>query len=477
MQIRRFNIYSILSAGLLWSLGSCAEKEQGFYPEGMDDSSLTHLSVEYAGFKLTGVPGEGEEEGDIIIDPTDDPEEELDENEKAHKLFDDYPFKPDETRLYITQYGRNNQNPTIYNPGLDPETELSSEVYAYKFQPKDGQDANWNEYFNFAAVNPEHIIDWEHVRNIGSVGNGYWLYGFYFPGSNEEPQFHVEQDQGNLDNLKKSNILGAFHQAPSLYTRLRFRLHPLMAYLKITVLVPVYTEKENSDGETNTGYLPNALQNIELLNAYTDFNINWSWSRSSDSEGPLVTLVTKTLVPEPEPEPGEPGDPDITDPDPGEGNLIEVPIDPVNIIPYLHPFITADGSESNMPSEVDIVEIPNIGDYQPGETGPDLCYKYVFSVLFPPQSFTGNFLKFVFQNPLGVKKNYYFSGANNETVGGGYLQYDKQGTLSNLTLYLPRKGNEAILVKANVDDWKTAGASTNVNMKDNKSNQGSSGNK
>ena len=88
----------------------------------------------------------------------------------------------------------------------------------------------------------------------------------------------------------------------------------------------------------------------------------------------------------------------------------------------------------------------------------DEVYVYSFSVIIPAQ-YAGfetqdpGFLKFSFEKPsTHTHKNYYFSGSFEQPDKAGSIGMTK-GTLQVLNLYLPRKGDELILVGAEIQDW------------------------
>ncbi|MCH5239372.1 MAG: hypothetical protein J1F38_04045 [Muribaculaceae bacterium] len=457
MRTNKYTFLSSLALTVMSSLSSCSNKEPGITEPEPDQVKLLNVEIvshnvesRADGWTVQNGPHESEAAAKLL-------------DEAFHTGSDSEGREP--SKIYLTQYGPLNQSPELL---FENDNRFE---YIYKPMESVIDQTDWDHYYNFATAFPDDesgtkMLDWDHVDAVGSVGNGYWLYGFYYPFDNE-PRYYVEPDQSTKEALRKSNILAAFHQAPSLRTRLRFRFYHLMVYLKVYVLVPVYQLTPEDKENTNTGFYPDALQSAQLLNTYINFGINWSKPRNSDTEGPLVTLVTSTnIAPYDE---GNPVPPGWENGNLGVGGMDnpptvqEISLDPMDINLYMHPFITADGKESPYPSEEDIVTIDNIGDYQPNMTGSDRCYLYTFSVLFPPQQFNGNFLKFSFKNPLGVVKNYNYSGANNESVTGT-LQTVYQGDLQVLALYLPRKGNQAILVTADVEDWQQANASTNVNM-------------
>lgn len=312
--------------------------------------------------------------------------------------------------LYFSQMGPT-QTPNFLSEDASP--------YLYIYEYNQNKNATWEDGYNFSVWEDRKPLDWATVKNVGSVGNAFSIYAMYFPIDNEV-KFKVAQDQrgGKEDqydktNFMKSDIMGAYHATSSLYTRLRFRLFHLMAYLKVTLYVPDY-EDELSDDNTKSsysGFKEGALKEAFVINAYTDFNIEWRANRSSDTEAPLVQASG----------------------------------DKTNISMYRH---NSD--------ETKIIEDFNVKDYYTGDNLMiDKVRAYHFSVLFPSQSFgNDNFLCFTLETPEGAMKYYYCSGSQIMGDGGSFNL--TQGTLQHLSLYLPRKTNETILVGAKILPWSDA---------------------
>ena len=319
------------------------------------------------------------------------------------------------TKLYISQLGTS-QSPNFTN--LDQEA-----PYLYIYDYKANPDANWDNEYNF-VTNPERKpIDWKDVTNLGSVGNTFSFYAMYCPGS-QDVRFNVERDQTggdgdpySFDRFKLSDIMGAYHATSSLYTRMRFRLFHLMVYLKITVYVPVLESTEID----YSGFDEDALKNAYILNAYNSFTIDWRANKSSDNEAPLAQ---------------------------GAGSKVK------SIRMYKHkPDFTT-------------FSLNNINDFYPqGKENTDSVRAYNFSVLFPAgQDFNNNFLCLELEAIDHQRKYYYFSGSQaNNSTGEFSLT---QGTLQQLYLYLPRKTNETILVKAKILPWYESSTEMTVTKKE-----------
>ena len=309
-------------------------------------------------------------------------------------------------------------------------TDLDNEnhpLYVYKYNEK---GANWSEGYNFEYTDNRKIFDWDTVASLGSVGNAFSLFAFYFPTNREtmtNPSscFHVEADQqGTTDkydksNFMKSDIMGAYHATSSLYTRMRFRLFHLMVYLKVTIYVPVYEDSDSDDSYSYSGFKEGALKDAFVMNAYTDFKIEWQANRSSDTEAPL----TQT-----------------------DGNKS-------NIKMYRH-----------MADETQIIEDFNVEDYYTKEKfGTDKVRAYTFSVLFPSQQFSDNFLCFKLLAPNNETMKYYYFSSSQIIDGADNGKYGlTQGTLQELHLYLPRMTNETVLVGANILPWFDANTDMTV---------------
>lgn len=328
--------------------------------------------------------------------------------------------------LYFSQMG-----PTQIPNFTEPKEEAFPYLYIYEYKEND-ETPNWDKGENFSVLekyidkkeNKEYSdrqsLDWTTVKDVGSVGNAFSLYAFHFPVDNEV-RFNVETDQRGTKgdpydktNFMKSDILGAYHATSSLYTRLRFRLFHLMVYLKVTLYVPEYKLEDsntNSTGLSYSGFNKNAVQGAYVMNAATEFDIEWRANRSSDTEAPLTQSKTAPKK---------------------------------NIAMYFHK------------SDEKVIDF-KVKDYYTGiELETDRVREYTFSVLFPTQTFEDNFLCFALTSPIAEKetKYYYFSGSQVIGSSGNYGM--TQGTLQQLYLYLPRKKNETILVGAKILPWNNA---------------------
>lgn len=298
------------------------------------------------------------------------------------------------SQIYISQRGNN----------LDPSFEdlESDNLYTYSYY--ENPAASWESGYNFAPVGNKEL-DWKNIQNIGQMSNGYVFFSLYFPQDNKV-RFKVEQDQSFLDNLRKSNVLGARHTTDKIDSRLRFRFYHLMAFLNVYLYVPVYHESDNS------GFLNNALEEGDVLNINPYFRINYSGDAGAD-QAPSVEIIQDS------------------------------PLE--NVMMYLHPV-----------SEVTSI---NVRDFYPAsEIKTDEVRKYTLSVLFPAQNIQqGDFLRFQLHTPGGTIKKYLFS-TNTQSIS---LQIEK-GKVAQLGLYLPRNDNKTVVVNAEILEWNNSSSEMNV---------------
>ena len=381
--------YIIIALFGLTTLSSCngSESDEMFTTT---ESEVTTISVSCAQRKVA-----------LGIDAVDD-------NEQEYQIADSIITDgfTDSSILFFSQLG----------PSQDPNFNDPENIYQYKYNSND--TAKWDKYYNFVNDNDGIVFDWNKVKEIGSVGNSFSMYAFYFPVDNEV-RFRVESDQrGKPDkydqsNFKRSDIMGAYHATSSLFSRLRFKLYHLMVYLRVTLYVPKYQVKiDDSQQSSYSGFKSGAVQGAFVMNAGTDFTIEWRANRSSE-EAPLAQVSKNTHK--------------------------------QNIVMYQH--------ESN---EAYFIEDFDVKEYYTGNviTDKDTVRVYDFSVLFPAQIFEGNFLCFVLKDVDGSTKYYYFSGS--QIVGSTGELGLTQGTLQHLYLYLPRTNNETILVGANILPWSNS---------------------
>ena len=337
-------------------------------------------------------------------------------------------FIDGESLLYISQMG------TTINPnftGNTSDNELyNNNLYCYVY---DENPSDWNSGYNFKVKEGRAPIGWGDIKKRGSVGNAFSLYALHFPVENEV-RFNVEKNQQNLDNFRKSDIMGAYHATSSLYSRMRFRLYHLMVYLRVTLYVPDYQAAEADGKSQSTGFPAGAVKNAFLQGVATDFDITWRVNRSSDTDAPFVVgSETKT--------------------------------DYVFMYPHA--------------SDKDEIKTINVKEfYSQGNIDEDNVREYNFSVLIPPQTI-GNadqFMRFQllpvgsgtddagFDKDNTKLKNYVFQ--TSQLMSGSNDIQLTQGSLSHLKLYLPRKGNDVILVSAEIIDWTEASSDMTVTKKE-----------
>ena len=388
-------LFAILSLALL---ASCSGKEPALH--GDEAQTVDEIVVTTGGYTVgtqTRADGDGDA-GSTTVDI-------LTSNEFAEGSV-----------LYISQMG------TTLDPDFSAEPGAGN-LYVYNYSRND--DADWDKEFNFKPGN-NYPIEWDAVRGRGPVGNSFSLYALHFPVDNavkvDNAKFAVQTDQrgpaGNrydLSNFLKSDILGAYHATSALHTRMRFRLHHLMVYLRVTLYVPVY--KQDTNGQGYSGFDEDAVLYAVAEDVCSDFKIEWRTNRSSDTDAPLTDTNTSSRK---------------------------------RIYMYAHP------------SDPAIIEDFEVKDhYDKEESDKDDVRVYDFSVLIPDQGQIDknkNLLRFQLRSP-GDKggdrvKNYYFAPiqlAENHTDFGL-----TQGTLQHLSLYLPRSGNNTIVVGANILPWTDA---------------------
>ena len=369
----------------------------------------------------------------------------------------DLDFKPGDI-IYVSQRTRRNFP-------FSKDENGNATIYEYQHYTS---DANWEDGYNFRPESMEKALDWEKVRERGSVGNGFVLCAMYYPGEGKEGTRAVPRDQRLLTNLLRADIQAAYHSTSALYSRVRFKLYHVMNYFKINLYVPVFKET-GKDGEDKlfSGYTPGSLINAWVKNACPEFQINWSGNISSDTS-PGVDIENEghkeniamyshghaavgdnsgsdekqsfayiTRVDEPESAYEDPGDPV---PENSEWVTIRPLGEPISI-----------NVKEFLPDELAKIQpLPT----EPDGSMLDDVYRFSFSVIIPaqPAAFTNQFpgwLQFQFKEPTETTKNYYF---NSQFVQNGTLQATK-GTLQIMNLYLPRKGDEVILINADIKPW------------------------
>lgn len=320
-------------------------------------------------------------------------------------------------------------------------------TYAYSHIPN-SDDATWEQGYNFTPGEGVVPLEWYKIGNGGTYHGGFALYAMLFPNekqirqkvaSNGSITYNVMEDQRTLDNLMRSDILGAFHSTPTLFSRLRFKMYHMMSYLRVRLYVPVYDEI------THTGFPEDAINYATVDHVSPDFSVEWSANRSSDSEGPALVTIR------------------------GDGTIYM----------YQHPLKA--GTEEHEMAWVKYKDFIGDNYYDQGITGDyDRVRVYDFSVLLPMQTggnsedendlgfLSTEFLNFFIKTSSGATTRYYFKqettitsdaqdassdgNSGNETSTGS-IQIE-QGNIQYLQLYVPRVGNKLIFMNAKVNPWK-----------------------
>ena len=313
----------------------------------------------------------------------------------------------------------------------------------------------------------------------------------YYPGNGKEGTRAVPADQRSLENLLRADIQAAYHSTSALYSRVRFRLFHLMNYFKINLYVPIFKEtgKEGEDA-LYSGYTAESLVNACVKNACPEFRINWSGNISSDTSPGVdiekpdhkenIYMYSHRHAGEDENggsgDGGGTGDEDepstdgtradeLTGPDEPDYNDPGTPVPEDSKWATIRPVKQMTINVKDFLPE-DLIKIQPLRTEADGSM-PDEVFLFSFSVIIPaqPASFTDQYpgwLQFQFKDLAGIDKNYYF---NSQFVQGGTLQTTK-GTLQIMNLYLPRKGDEVILINADIKPW--TGVETDMNLPEKK---------
>lgn len=392
--------YVLISAMAIWLLTSCSNDAEP------DNDVMTKSSTIFAAFSpMVKADNLGDD----------------DTEDTAPIITDGF---SDGSLLYFSQM------PQGSSPNFEDEDETAANyLYIYEYRPN--AKATWESGENFVTHNDRLSFNWERTVGVGPSGNAFKFFGFYFPEDNiirwkvEKDQTGGQTDPYDKKNFIKSDIMGAYHATSAIYTRMRFRLFHLMTYLKVTLYVPVYKAQYSDPEKQNySGFEAGALMGGFLLDALTDFNIEWAASKSSDTEAPFVQT-------------------------PANG-------------PKSHIKMYRHRSDDTQTEPLDVRNYYN-GNVDGITEGMDEVRAYDFSVIFPTQTFTGNFLCFALTTPGGDVKYYYFASSQ---VNGAGIDLT-QGTLQQLYLYLPRKTNETVLIGAKILPWQDAQTDMTVTKKEN----------
>lgn len=267
----------------------------------------------------------------------------------------------------------------------------------YKYVYYSNPEADWDAGYNFMPYG-NYELNWDAM--LANPLNGeYSLGALYYPVEYEVME-SVETDQSKRENVLRSNILGAWHRTNIPRDRLRFRFYHLMAALRVTLLIPAW------EPEGNSGFGENAAASGTTLNVKKDFIIDWPIQDSEYSPVPQLK-------------------PDAVSTD---------------ITMYLE-------SVSN---ETETIEQHSITPNFPQET--DTYRRATFTVLIPPQQLINEgtpAMRFVLSTIGGTERTYvwYASDLIDSSLTLG------RGSVTNLMLAIPRSENNAILIKAYVEDW------------------------
>lgn len=418
-------------ACMFWA---CSNKEDMVYSEGMADDVVSVTLAPPVSY-------------DAADDSSDDPTEPGTNPGTGDDFDGEEPFVisplvstgfDTNSIIYLSQIGTkvNPNVPEGYNAlssELEPDFSTKFPLLAtddiveknfYSYKRNDVDDATWDNGFNFEPLPDFPPIEWGQIRKRGPVGNSYNLIALYFPYDNTT-RLGVEEDQSSLENLLKSDVLGAFHSTSILFSRLRFRLFHLMTYVRVTLYVPVY------DSGDNSGFLEDAFKGAWVLDVLNDFRIEYRAGITSDTRGPVITAISSRAD--------------------NKG---------VDVAMY--------APQANAPVKTNI----KVSDYFDDGTGQtdrtDEVYAYTFHALipFPDTRYNStetnkvDFLKFSFDTPGGNTKSFYFNDTQryiSDSHTGSVLSLN-QGAIQDLFLYVPRGSNGTIYVKANVSDWNDSAA-------------------
>lgn len=370
-------------------------------------------------------------------------------------------------------------------------------LWMYKLDKTLGENADWDSGYNFVPMFSEDDptfgkfrMDWRTIKNYGSLGNAFSFYAMYYPGGNPIFQVNSRQSIWDLKVMKQMDIMGAYHTTPSLYTRMRFRLHHLMVYIRVTLYVPV-VEPKYGDKETNripenaigyTGFgrdafyweVPqgntNGRPGIYIVSDYkwpadnnrkifNQFGIDWRANRSSDSDAPLVQANTSGGVTD-----------EVMHRHATFEHIQKPGFYEKNVNKdrgYYLPDTSLDTDEPEV-FEIDRSIFTKVPE---GEDPIEKVRRYEFSAIIPPQSLrngiNSNLLLIRLATPgiselppdlntsQGTYKMFSFDAKTaNLPVNNGQVTLT-QGTLLHFYLYIPRSGNSTIVMKANIEPWKS----------------------
>lgn len=309
-------------------------------------------------------------------------------------------------------------------------------IYKEEYDTNKDPENDWYDenVYNFTPRSTTNPLEWFKIGNTGSYLNGYGLYALYFPCQSDMTWkleggnilYSVAKDQTNIEDLIKSDILGAYHSTLTLFSRLTFRMFHLMTYIGVRLYVPIY------DPVTKTGYYDSSLLGAYVENANNEFSIEWNVNIHSDYAGPKV----------------------------------KSPESKEKIKMYLHAL--PEGINERPVIPIKYTDFVYEGYFDQGLTDDiDYVKVYDFSVLVPMQESFENMdaanlkelpdlLSFWLKSNSGADNIYYFKQSyvkNDEETGKQNVIKLDQGTYQYLELYLPRVGNKVIYAGSKLNKW------------------------
>lgn len=305
-----------------------------------------------------------------------------------------YYFHPGQSVLLISQRGEN----------FEPFSSVNTAgIYKYTYYVND--EADWDYGYNFEPYDG-NALDWETIKNYQFQGN----YGFgalFYPIENNTVT-SVMADQSDYNNFLRSDILGTYHLTSQLKSRLRFRLFHLMACMDVKLWVPEWNP------EDNTGFDDNAVCGAQMPDMIRNFEIIW---------GNTSTEVAPT---------------------------VQLPVESSRIVSVINLY-SIDG-ESSRPVVTKELPQPDPNSSWTSDPLPDSdnIREYHYRVLFPAQTLSSSLPIFRFTLTRNGKQHSYTFSMPKRVNGSFSIA---SGTMNNLTLYLPRFENHAIMVKSEIIDW------------------------
>ncbi|MCH5224872.1 MAG: hypothetical protein J1D77_02690 [Muribaculaceae bacterium] len=306
--------------------------------------------------------------------------------------FEKY-FEDGKSKVLISQ--RTTNMSLDFTPG-------STNCYTYTYHAK--PNATWDKDYNFTP--DTDAFNWGRIIENGQYSNGYAFGALFFPRDYNYIE-EVKDDQSTEKALYESDIFGAWHRTSSLRERLRFRLKHIMSKLLVNLYVPVL------DHETNTGLSVDEIH-ATALNLRTDYTLEWG-DRSSE-DAPIAKLAT-------------------TNPKPAK----DIPM-------YMSYPLSPE--EINKDWTLD-----DLGNFNITDISSDKVKKFTFEVLVPEQSPTGDFLKFEIKS--GTEEFSFLFNSNSLTTNSQGFGFES-GCLNKLELYMTRRDNNIVLMKARIGDWTDA---------------------